>query len=223
MEEQIIGILDDWKAQQFGGEPIIEAINKLTAISGASARQELARIAEGIQTLTEVIASQEAAPSPQLTAALLALGGGGVGGGPLPTPSDPSDDARAEIRRNVEEISQRMGGRLGTGDEALPIGDSPTITLSDRDPILPVPLRAGGEATIYGAGLENVTEIAIDEQVVTIGRILPGEIDFTVPAEVSAGTVEVDVVSRDTIIEFQIEVVGGIETTQKSSRKGVKS
>ena len=98
-------------------------------------------------------------------------------------PPDPSDEARAKIRENVEEIALRMGKKLGTGDEAVEIETRRQIVLSDFDPILPVPIRAGGDATIYGAGLDAVTDIVVDGAPASIGRILPGEVDFTVPPD----------------------------------------
>src|SRR5215831_8725391 len=219
MLEQLYGILDDWKAQQFGGEPIVEAINNLTAVSGTATRQELERIVEGLQSLAEVLASQQ----PLVVAELAAALGGGAGTS-FSTSTDPSDEARAKIRENVEEIAVRMGKKLGTGDEAVEIGPPDKIQLSDVDPILPVPIRAGGDATIYGAGLEAVTDIVVDGAPAQIGRILPGEVDFTVPQDTSAGVVTVQIFTVDgDELDLGVEVTGGIYTVQKSSRRGVKS
>jgi hypothetical protein len=223
MLEQLYGILDDWKAQRFGGEPIVDAINNLTAVSGTATRHELERIVEGLDRLAEVLANQQVLTAAELTATLQALTGSS-GTSFSSSTTDPSDDARAKIRHNVEELALRMGKRLGTGDEALEIDDPPSIVLSEFDPILPIPLRAGGDAAIYGAGLDNVSEIVVDGNSATIGRILPGEVDFTVPAETSAGIATVNVITVDGLaLEFAVEVTGGIYSVQKSSRKGVKN
>jgi hypothetical protein len=223
MLEQVYGILDDWKAQQFGGESIVEAINNLTAVSGTATRQELERIAEGLQGLAEVLANQQALAAAELTATLQALSAGGGGTSSSPS-TDPSDEARAQIRENVEEIALRMGKRLGTGDEAIEIGPPDSIVFSALDPILPVPIRPGGDATIYGAGLEAVSDIVIDGTSVSIGRILPGEVDFTVPQDTSAGVVTVQIFTVDgEEFVLDVEVSGGIYSVQKSSRKGVKN
>jgi hypothetical protein len=223
MLEQVYGLLDDWKAQQFGGEPIVEAINNLTAVSGTATRQELERIVEGVQNLAEVLATQQVLQAAELTAALQALAAGGTSFTPATT--DPSDEARAKIRANVEEISLRMGKKLGTGNEALEIGPADTIALSEFDPILPVPIRAGGDATIYGAGLDNVVAVLVDGQSATIGRVLPGEVDFTVPADVPAsGVATIEVITIDAAsFTFDVAVTGGVYTVQKLSRKGVKN
>jgi hypothetical protein len=211
MLDQVYGILDDWKAQQFGGEPIVEAINNLTAVSGTATRQELERIVESLQNLAEVLANQQA----------VAADGAGTS---FSTSTDPSDEARAKIRENVEEIALRMGKKLGTGDEAVEIGPPDKVVLSDFDPILPVPIRPGGDATIYGAGLDSVTDIVVDGTSASIGRILPGEVDFTVPQDTSAGVVTVQLFTVDNYeLDLDVEVTGGIYTVQKSSRKGVKN
>jgi hypothetical protein len=220
MLEQVYGILDDWKAQQFGGEPIVEAINNLTAVSGTATRQELERIVEGLQSLAEVLANQQALAADEVTAALLAIASSG--GTTVTPPPDPSDEARAQIRANVEEISLRMGAKLGTGNEALEIGPPDKVVLDAVNPILPVPLLAGGEATIFGAGLDNVSEINVDGEPTTLGRILSGEVDFTVPTDVSAsGTATVEVITIDNeSFTFDVAVTGGVFSAQKSCRKG---
>jgi hypothetical protein len=221
--EQVYGILDDWKAQQFGGEPIVEAINNMTAVSGTATRQELERIVEGLQNLAEVLANQQALAAAELTATLQALAAGGAETS-FSTSTDPSDEARAKIRENVEEIALRMGKKLGTGDEAVEISPPDKVVLSDFDPILPVPIRPGGDATIYGAGLDAVTDIVVDGTSASIGRILSGEVDFTVPQDTSAGVVTVQIFTVDNDqLDLDVEVTGGISTVQKSSRKGVRN
>ena len=154
-----------------------------------------------------------------MAAALEALGDQQSG-----TLKDKSDEARSKIRKNVAELSDRMGPRLGTGDLAEDIEDLPNMSISDRDPILPVPLRPGGGASIYGARLDAVTDIVIDGHPVSINRVLPGEIDLTVPLDVSDGTVEVVVAFGRLAYEFEAEVSGGQQTQQVSkTRKGVRS
>jgi hypothetical protein len=87
-----------------------------------------------------------------------------------------------------------------------------------------VPIRPGGDATIYGAGLDAVTGIVVDGASASIGRILPGEVDFTVPQDTSAGVVTVQIFTADNDeLDLDVEVTGGIHTVQKSSRKGVKN
>jgi hypothetical protein len=216
MLEQVYGILDDWKAQRFGGEPIVEAINNLTAVSGTATRQELERIVDGLQNLAEVLANQQALAAAGQAAPV-------ASGASFAAATDPSDEARAKIRENVEEIAIRMGKRLGTGDEAVEIGPPEKVVLSAFDPILPVPIRAGGDATIYGAGLDAVTDIEVDGTPALIGRILPGEVDFTVPDDASAGVVTVRIFTYDDELDLDVEVTGGIYSARNPSRKGVKN
>lgn len=219
--EQVYGILDDWKAQQFGGEPIVEAIEKLTAVSGTAMREELERIVEGLQNLATALERQRATGAAELSAALQALG---AQASAEDDSRDPSDAARRKIRHNVAELAKRMGPRLGTGDEPLEIDKPPGTVLSDRDWILPVPLRAGGDASIYGAGLDAVRAITIDRSLATIRRQLPGEVDFTVPSDVQPGTVEVVVALVDQrSLERQVEVDSGPTPRHRPSRRGVKN
>jgi hypothetical protein len=205
MLEQMYGILDDWKAQQFGGAPIVEAIER-TAVSTSATNQELKHAVEGLKDLAEVLHQQQVSA-------------------PATAASAPSDEARKEIRDNVHRLFVRMGRRLGTGDEPLEIQDPELVVLSRRNWILPVPLRGGGDAAIYGGGLDNVHGIIIDGKPATIGRILPGEVEFAVPADVRTDKVDVRIELKKGLsaLEFEVPAIGVQTTIQTASRKGVKS
>jgi hypothetical protein len=208
---QIIGFLDDWRANQYGGAAVADAINNLTAVSGTATREELERIVETLEGLVVVMAGQHG------------LAAATQGTTPAP-PTDPSDEAKAKVRENVARLFGRMGPRLGTGNEATDIEDAPSTVLDARTPILPDPLRAGGSATIYGAGLDAVAVVGVDGTQAAIASILPGEVEFTVPSGVSSGVVTVDVVLRDgTIFLLEVEAVGDPSASRQTSRKGGRS
>ena len=178
---QVYGILDDWKAQQFGGEPIVEAINSLTA---APVRRR-GRNSSGSSRVCRAWprCSRTSRRSRPAARGVVLHRHRSVGRGP------------GEDPRERRGIAVRMGKKLGTGDEAVEIGPPDKIVLSDFDPILPVPIRPGGDATVYGAGLDAVTDIQVDSSPATIRRRLrEGDVGSTVPVGVWSGSVDVVVV-----------------------------
>jgi hypothetical protein len=220
--EQMYGILDDWKAQRFGGEPIVEAIEKLAAVSGGTRRDELDVLVDGMRNLAAALVEQQVISAAELTTALQALvatTSGGVGGS-----DDTTGNESDQIRQNVAELSRRMGPKLGTLDEPVTIGDPAAATLSKVDPILPVPLLPGGAATLHGAGLSAVTGIRVDGTAVIVERVLAGEVDFTAPRDlVPDSTVEVIAFLPDNQALAVDVAVGAGQTTGQQSNKGVKS
>jgi hypothetical protein len=220
--EQMYGILDDWKAQRFGGEPIVEAIEKLAAVSGGTRRDELDVLVGGMRNLAEALVEQQVISGAELTTALQALVSATSGGSG--DSDDPTGGESDQIRENVAELSLRMGPKLGTGDEPLTIGEPAAATLSDVDPILPVPLLPGGEATLYGAGLGAVTGISVDGTEVVVERVLSGEVDFTAPYDLVSGTTVRVIAFLPNNLALAVDVaVGPGQTTGQQSKKGVKS
>jgi hypothetical protein len=195
LAERLYGILDDWKAQQYGGAPIVEAIQNLTAVSGTAARRDAKSVVGALEKLTEALTRQQEEAAARLVAALRSGDDAAPGTG---TGDDgDADRDRRRIRENVAELRRRMGPTLDTGDRALHLRRLPHTRLSEPGFVVPGTLRAGRDAAIYGAGLEAVTGIRIGDETAEIHSVLPGEVSFTVPSGLRPGTVDVVVELHD--------------------------
>lgn len=78
--------------------------------------------------------------------------------GPLSTPATPAEQMIAEMRRNVEENSEYVGGEFATKARAMHDGDAPEAAIygeanledtrkliEDGVPVLPLPFRPSGK------------------------------------------------------------------------------
>jgi hypothetical protein len=188
--EQLYGILDDWKAQQFGGEQIVEAIDKMRMVAATApgTSEELRRIAEAVEGLAKAMAAQQ----------------GTTYEGPAPVPESAP---QREVRENFAEIKRRMGRTPDTGGDAVEVDALPASSLSERDPVQPSPVFPDGDASIYGVGLDAVRAIRFDGSRAPIRRRGPGEVQVTVPSDISRGEVDVEVELADgTCLTGSVEV-----------------
>lgn len=215
--EQLYGILDDWKAQNFGGDPIVEAIDNLRVMAATTpaTSEELKKVTAALEKLANAVAMQQgpagdSAPELKKIARTLERLAANV------RAEDSTEREREEIADNVAEIASRMGRRLDTG--SVRMKPTPREASLDRaNPIAPKLVFADGDASIYGVGLDAVREIRIDGSPAAIRRRTSREVEIRVPAGVGSGKVGVEVVLADGSV---------LQTTAKgvqTSAKGVKS
>lgn len=182
--QQLYGILDDWRANKFGGETLADAIDKLAAVAGTAPKPtaELKKISDTLDRLVDTAGAQPPA-STDMSRQLEKIAGALEQIADSATAQEPTDEGQQAIRANFAEIAVRMGTRLDTGNDAVAIEPIPTSSLSDRDPILPDPVFPGGDASIYGVGLDTVREVQFDGECAAIRRRAPGEVRLTVPSD----------------------------------------
>jgi hypothetical protein len=195
--EQLYGILDDWKAQNFGGDPIVEAIDNLRvmAATAPATSEELKKVTAALEKLANAVAAQQgpagdSAPELKKIARTLERLAANV------TAEDSTEREREEIADNVAEIASRMGRRLDTGSVRM-TPTRPEASLDKANPIAPKTVFADGDASIYGVGLDAVREVRIDGSRAAIRRRTSREVEITVPARVGNGKVGVEVVLAD--------------------------
>jgi hypothetical protein len=142
----------------------------------------------------------------------------------------PVDDAQDAIRRNITNLASRMGRTRDTDNDPVTVDPAKGAVLDERHPIIPAPVLAGGEASIFGTGLDTVCGITVATKRAVIRRHTSGEVAFTVPDATPAGKADVRVllIGKDTIL-LTVDVVvdcarGGIDgqAIQQSRRAARK-
>lgn len=195
--KQLYGILDDWKAQNFGGDPIVEAIDnlRLMAATTPTTSEELKKATAALEKLADAVAAQsgpggDSAPELKKIARTLETLARRV------RTDDATEQEREEVADNVAEIAARMGRRPDTGSVRMK-PTPPEASLDRANPIAPKTVFADGNASIYGVGLDAVREVRIDGSPAAIRRRAAREVAITVPARVGPGKVGVEVVLAD--------------------------
>lgn len=185
-------------------------------------REEEERLTAAFEKLADAITTrQERAPSPELAV---------IGerleqiAGRTATTQDKRD-----IHDNFVKLAERMGRgrRVDTGNDPLSVGvpapESPT--LSDPQPIEPTTLFPGGDASIYGTGLDAVDKIDVDGSPARIRRRMSYEVQFTVPdvgpcddAVINIVLANGDLLTRADGSNLTAEVEGVGYTSQQSTK-----
>jgi hypothetical protein len=192
--QNLYGILEDWKAHKYGGETLAEAIDKLAAAAGTAPKPtaELKKISTTLNRLVDAASAQPPAPSDtsgqldKIASALEQIAARAVAG-------DTTNEAQQKIRENFAQIATRMGPRPDTGNNAVRFLPARRSSLSARDPILPTPVFAGADASIFGVGLDDVCDVLFGDHRAAIRRRTAGELQLTVPCDVAPPTSQITV------------------------------
>jgi hypothetical protein len=209
--DQLYGLLEDWKARDFGGDTIVEALEKLIAVIGSSpaTSHELEKIRVALERLADAVESQ---PDALTEAGAVELRPAGV---TTPAGEDRAAEARDVIHRNVAELAERMSWRTDPTDDPLSITAPPAAAPRE---IVPSAVLPGSDASLYGAGLTAVRGIFVDGSRATIRRRLPGEVAFEVPSDVSDGDVEVRLADGE-VWRGSVDVIQDVSSRYASTRE----
>lgn len=194
--DQLYGLLEDWRAKQYGGETIVDAIERLIAVIGASpTNAELEKIRIALEKLADVAeAPSEAAVEAWRSRTLMDVRTAAGAPAPEAPTTDLAAEARNVVHRNVAELKRRMGWRPDPGNDPIPITAPPSATTTE---IVPRTVSPGGDASLYGTGLTAVREIFVGGYPARIRRRMPGEVAFEVPAAAENGDVVVTLADGD--------------------------